>query len=528
MSRAPRSEPRGRPPQRRGGARAPSLRPRQLDCWPEGHTAPILLHIDDDLLVVDKPAGWLTHADGQRRRPDVHSALSAQYGPLGVHSRLDIDTTGVLAFSRNPAGAARLQAALADRRAEKRYLAVVDAPLDRPQGRLCSPVGGQSAETDYTLVHRNAHHAVLELRPRTGRTHQIRAQLAAAGRPLRGDARYGDALDRRAPRAMLHSTSLRLPDGLFIEAPLPADFQRFYGRSAEARAGLRADPHTDAWRELDGAHDGWPGYTVDRYGDWLWVEAAIDAPADAAPPLPEARGVCWLQAQPDRSRNQQPPPQWRSAARAPEDLYVREHGVAYRVTLDAQRSTGLFLDQRPQRDWLRTHAGGLRVLNLFAHAGAFSVAAAVAGAETVSVDLSARWLEFVPQSLAANGLSMRGHDCIYGDVFDWLRRLVRRQERFDLVILDPPSTSVGTHKKRWSAARDYPELVALAAPLVAPGGAMWTSTNHQKLSPARFAHLVHSGLPEGAQLERVAPPAVDMLPLEGPAAVKNFVWRWPV
>ncbi|MCA9541936.1 MAG: class I SAM-dependent rRNA methyltransferase, partial [Myxococcales bacterium] len=211
---------------------------------------------------------------------------------------------------------------------------------------------------------------------------------------------------------------------------------------------------------------------------------------------------------------------------APPVLRVLEHGTPYLVQLDAALSTGLFLDQRPQRTWLSAHAGGLRVLNTFAHAGGFSVAAARAGAMTVSVDLSRAWLDRIPPQLAELGVDAARHDRIYGDVFDWLGRLGRRGERFDLVILDPPSTSVGKRKKRWSAARDYPELVALAMPLVAPGGRLWTATNHRKLDPHAFARLVGRGLPDGCTLERICPPAVDF-PCLGPAPVKTFVWRAP-
>jgi 23S rRNA (cytosine1962-C5)-methyltransferase len=261
---------------------------------------------------------------------------------------------------------------------------------------------------------------------------------------------------------------------------------------------------------------------VDRYADWAWVQASVDAG-----PLPtRLRGVFRIDAQPDRSRGQQAAPRLVEGEAPPVDLPVLEAGVRYRALMGPQLSTGLFLDQRPQRAWLRQHAGGLRILNTFAHAGGFSIAAACAGAETVSIDLSRTWLERIPPMLVDNGVNPSAHDQIYGDVFDWVRRLTNRGERFDLVILDPPSTSVGKKKKRWSAARDYPELVRLAAPLVAPGGALWTATNHRQISPKRFVHLVGSAVPPGAQLERICPPAIDY-PTDGPAPVKTHVWRWP-
>jgi 23S rRNA (cytosine1962-C5)-methyltransferase len=261
---------------------------------------------------------------------------------------------------------------------------------------------------------------------------------------------------------------------------------------------------------------------VDRYGDWLWAERAPDAPARDLPP---ARGVWLVESLADRSRGAQPPPRLLQGEPAPRPLRVTEHGVAFLVDLSAEQlSTGLFLDQRPQRAWLARHAAGMRVLNTFAHAGGFSVAAAVAGATTVSVDLSRRWLERISPQLEANGADPALHDRIYGDVFDWLRRLAKRGERFDLVILDPPGTSTGRGGRRWSAARDYGALAALAAPLVGPGGALWTACNVRALPPARFARLVGGGLPPDFALERVCPPPVDH-PTDGPADVKTFVWR---
>lgn len=110
--------------------------------------------------------------------------------------------------------------------------------------------------------------------------------------------------------------------------------------------------------------------------------------------------------------------------------------------------------------------------------------------------------------------------------FDWLRRLGKRGEKFDIVIIDPPSTSVGgKKKKRWSAKNDYDELVSIAAPLVKEGGLLWTTTNSNQIHPIRFARmckkgLVSAGLPN-AKLERVVAMPHDF-PSIGPQSVKNL------
>jgi 23S rRNA (cytosine1962-C5)-methyltransferase len=497
--------------------------PRILDCDPIPGDEPRTIFKDENLWVVDKPAGWLTHRDGHGARPCVTDWCEE---PVGIHQRLDVDTTGILLMSRSKSGAQYLQEAFESRRVKKTYLAVVEKWSRSEQGiidRAMPAPRRQAAETRFQVLKRGVHGTVMELQPVTGRTHQLRYHLAEMGHPIRGDARYGDALDRRAWRTLLHCTQIALPDGRAWISPAPADFglPLEFGPHA-LRADLRADTQTTCYREYHGEGDGTPGLYVDRYADWLWVQQDTEA---LGHPLPESKGIYTTFGQQDRSHGGQKKPILTSGVAAPESLAVLEHGVQYRVQLADQLSTGLFLDQRPQRTWLAQNGAGLRVLNTFAHAGGFSIAAATAGAETVSIDLSRNWIERIPFQLADNQITTEKHDWIYGDVFQWMPKLAKRGERFDLVILDPPSTSVGTKKKRWSARTDYPALVKLAVSLLNPGGRLWTATNHRGISPHQLARLVQKGAPN-ATLERVCPPAMDF-PCLGPANQKTFVWRWP-
>ncbi len=496
------------------------LSPRLLDCFPERFAQPQILAITEDLVVVNKPAGFLTHPDGTGLRPDVVTALNM--GSLGVHERLDVDTSGVICLSRTPRGAKLLQSTFEGHAGHKFYYAVVEGRTpDRGVLRDELPTArGKPAVTRFRKLKSGSNWTLLEVEPETGRTHQIRIHFAQKGSPCRGDARYGDPLELKAPRTLLHCHAVVLADGTRFEAPYPPDFARYFGDSpAATRAGL-SSLSTTAYREWNGVADGHPGLSLDRYGDYLFAQADADV---SLARLPDARGVYLCRGERDRSHGQQLLPTLFAGEAAPKPLHVLEAGVSYAVQLGEHLSTGLFLDQRPQRAWLAEHASGMRILNTFAHAGGFSVAAATAGATTVSIDLSADWLSRIPEQIKLNGLDPAPHDTIYGDVFDWVRRLGKRGEKFDLVILDPPSTSVGTTKRRFSAAKDYPELAALAAPLVSPGGQLWTLCNLRQMSPRTFAQNVQKALPN-ATLERVCPPGVDF-PSDEPLRSKVFWWR---
>ena len=380
-------------------------------------------------------------------------------------------------------------------------------------------------------------------------THAVELCQSQLEDGIRGDA-AASPLDRRAPRRLVHCHALSvsslthdesveritasLPDDIAVLAERRNHLEYKQG-SFLGRSFLKDSESTNAYREINGAADGFPGWTVDRYGEWLFVSHDPKTPRGPLPSIHDGStaGVYYLESSPDRSTmgaTGKIRPQLLEGREAPDLFPVQENGVTYLVSLHRDLSTGLFLDQRPQRAWLTRHCcADTRVLNCFAHTGAFSVAAAAAGASTVSLDLSKKWLDRFPEQLRANGLEFdERHDCIYGDCFDWLARLAKRGEKYDIVILDPPSSSVGKKKKRWSIKNDMDELVALAAGLVKEGGVLWTTTNSASIPADRFARLCRKGLEDAgipnAKLERIQPMPSDF-PSVGPQPVKNLVWR---
>ena len=153
-----------------------------------------------------------------------------------------------------------------------------------------------------------------------------------------------------------------------------------------------------------------------------------------------------------------------------------EHSLKYAIDFDAGYSVGFFIDQRENRRYLRQLAPA-RVLNTFAYTCSFSVAAASAGAETVNIDLSKKSLARGRENFALNGLPTASHKFIADDVFDVLPRLARRGEKFDVVILDPPTFSRSHRGRTFHAQSDYEELLNLALPLVERNGRILISTN---------------------------------------------------
>jgi len=179
---------------------------------------------------------------------------------------------------------------------------------------------------------------------------------------------------------------------------------------------------------------------------------------------------------------------------------VLEDGVRYLVRPDAGLSVGLFLDMREVRGWLRTNAARRRVLNLFAYTCSFGVNAALGGAARVlNLDLSRGYLDWGKTNYRLNRLSVDDRDFVYGDAFDWLGRFARRGERFDLVIVDPPSFS----STPFSVTRDYPRLVEAAARTVAPAGILLAATNHAGTSDDRFEAWLQNGLTLAGRYGRV-------------------------
>jgi 23S rRNA pseudouridine1911/1915/1917 synthase len=219
---------------------------------PSGHANALfsIAYQDEHLLVIDKAAGLVVHP-ARGHREDTLSQLLA---PLlaggeserpGIVHRLDRDTSGLLVVARSELVHGRLQRALAERRIEREYLALVEGRPPARSGTIEAPIGrnprvrtrmavdgsgAREARTHFTLQRALPSSSLLALRLETGRTHQIRVHLQAIGHPVCGDPEYGTAGLFGLERQFLHATRLAFAhpisgQPLEVISPLPADLQ---------------------------------------------------------------------------------------------------------------------------------------------------------------------------------------------------------------------------------------------------------------------------------------------------------------
>jgi 23S rRNA pseudouridine1911/1915/1917 synthase len=229
-----------------------------------------IVHEDDDLVVVNKPAGMVVHIGAGVKSGTLVNALLHHIGALstaggelrpGIVHRLDRLTSGLVVVAKNDPAHRSLAAQFKSREVRKTYLLLVHGRVAKDAGEISKPVGRdpvrrvrmkvggirpREALTRYRVMRRFAHFTLLEAEPRTGRTHQIRVHFASLGHPVVGDTIYGAPAKlrlgmqerRTLPRTFLHAAALefRHPRGselISLQAPLPEDLESFLKLVAE-------------------------------------------------------------------------------------------------------------------------------------------------------------------------------------------------------------------------------------------------------------------------------------------------------
>jgi 23S rRNA (cytosine1962-C5)-methyltransferase len=487
---------------------------------------PCVIFEDEHLLVVAKPAGWNTHAPDPFAGEGIYDWLKhreSRWSSLAILHRLDKETSGVLVFGKTPLANKSLTEQFTERHVHKKYLLLTDrkvppkeftvkTSLLRIGEKYASGATGEIAETKFTPVadakFGDGKLKMVVAEPLTGRTHQIRVHAAESGFPILGDTLYGGT---SSSRVFLHASEIAFTHPATnkrVRFSDPPDFNQ-EPRLALCSAIIEPDA-TNAFRVVHGASDGWPGWFVEKLGDFLLSQSETALTAKQQEELSwfakkfSSRGAYHkiLSRQVRRSTTSEVSPQLVFGEAAPERFEILENGVRYEMSFNEGYSVGLFLDQRDNRRRFLTnyiaadfplsdsrftiHDSRLEILNTFAYTCAFSVCAAMAGARTTSLDLSKKYLEWGKRNFALNGIDATKHDFIFGDTFDWLRRLAKKGRAFDAVILDPPTFSQSKEHGTFRAEKDYGKLVTAALPVLKPDGILFASTNAADWPPENF------------------------------------------
>lgn len=206
-----------------------------------------ILYLDDNVIVINKPVGVLTHAKGALNDEFTVGEFFRRYTTVGLDTnrpgivhRLDRDTSGVMIGARNPETASLIQKQFADRKTKKTYLAIVEGVLKEREAKIDLPISrnpsapstfrvdakGKSAITSYTVLEVNdtETQSLVELRPFTGRTHQLRVHMKYLGSPIVGDRVYGKAADRLYLHAKQLEITIPSGDRKTFNAPTPREF----------------------------------------------------------------------------------------------------------------------------------------------------------------------------------------------------------------------------------------------------------------------------------------------------------------
>jgi 23S rRNA pseudouridine1911/1915/1917 synthase len=226
----------------------------KIDTRPEPIPLDVLFE-DDDLVVINKPAGLTVHPGAGQREHTLVNALLSHCTSLsgiagkerpGIVHRLDKETSGCLVVAKNDIAHRELSKQFAARTVEKIYLALVAGKLRKPAGVIEEKIGrhpvhrqrmsvaskrGRPAKTEYRVIRSSDQASMVECRLHSGRTHQIRVHLHHLGHPVLGDKVYAPRFAKDFPRQMLHAWKLgfrhpRTGDWKIFEAPLPEDFNQ--------------------------------------------------------------------------------------------------------------------------------------------------------------------------------------------------------------------------------------------------------------------------------------------------------------
>jgi 23S rRNA (cytosine1962-C5)-methyltransferase len=314
----------------------------------------------------------------------------------------------------------------------------------------------------------------------------------------------------RASRVGLYDAESQIAIRLFSEDVMPnrAFLHERVKQALELRKLISDD--TDAYRVLYGESDFLPAIVADKYGRYVVIKTYSSSVEVILPDVVWAlskelkiRGVARRTERGLESLwGDLPPP----------EVNIKENGLTFIANLHEGQKTGLFLDQRENRQTVRTLAKDKTVLNLFSYNGGFSVYALAGGAtHVIGVDIAGAANRDAERNVKLNGFAESQHEALTADVFEMLESYNKTKKTFDMVILDPPSLAKDK-KNRYGAIRAYKKLNVQAMKCVKPGGLLVSSSCTSQVSSADFKDMLKEAAQEAnvnAQIIHEAGHALD-------------------
>ncbi|PDY45716.1 RlmI/RlmK family 23S rRNA methyltransferase [Bacillus pseudomycoides] len=282
-----------------------------------------------------------------------------------------------------------------------------------------------------------------------------------------------------------------------------AFFERKIKSALHKRKGFYKANDTTAFRVVNGEGDGLGGLIIDYYEGFYvisWYSEGIysfkNEIIEALQKVANFKGI-YQKKRFDTKGKYIEDDDFVVGERSEFPIIVKENGVNFAVYLNDGAMVGVFLDQRNVRKQIRdTYAKGKTVLNMFSYTGAFSVFAALGGAtKTTSVDLANRSLSKTIEQFSVNGIDYEAQDIIVEDVFHYFKYAAKKQMKFDMVVLDPPSFA-RSKKYTFSAAKDYKNLLKETIAITENNGIIVASTNCSTFDMKKFKGFIDTAFKE--------------------------------
>lgn len=287
--------------------------------------------------------------------------------------------------------------------------------------------------------------------------------------------------------------------------PATGLFKKRFQRAYDLRTGVRSDA-TTAYRLFNGEGDLLPGLVCDIYGSVAVLQFDGQGPGEF---WDKGMIAEWLLSESSSTIKTVIEKSRRSTERTTEllagepteqEVTIKENGALFKVNLEKGQKTGFFLDQRENRNHIRSTSRGKTVLNLFSYSGGFSIYAGLGGAKKVaSLDVSKGAIELAEENWRLNELDPSQHEGLCIDVFEYLNGA---PELWDHIIVDPPSMS-HSENQREAAKAKYIDLFAAAAKRVKPQGELSLSSCSSHVSFDDFFEIIDEALSTARRRGRI-------------------------